>query len=64
MKVPNLMNSLCIHVAHMKVTTFSNKTQHFCDQRRVLGLPETAPAYDYFGQIVDTDATVLLCRHA
>jgi hypothetical protein len=23
------MNSLCIHVADMKLTTFSNKTQHF-----------------------------------
>jgi catechol 2,3-dioxygenase-like lactoylglutathione lyase family enzyme len=30
----------------------------------VLGLPETAPAHDYFGQIVDTDGTVLLCLHA
>ena len=58
------MNSLGIHVAHMKVTTFSNKTQRFCDQQRALGSPETAPAYDYFGQIVDTEATVLLRRHA
>ena len=30
----------------------------------LLGLPETAPAHDYFGQVVDTDATVLLCLHA
>lgn len=30
----------------------------------LLGLPETAPAHDYFGQIVDTDGTVLLCLHA
>jgi catechol 2,3-dioxygenase-like lactoylglutathione lyase family enzyme len=29
----------------------------------LLGLPETAPAHDYFGQIVDTDGTVLLCLH-
>jgi len=29
----------------------------------LLGLPETAPAHDYFGQIVDSDATVLLCLH-
>jgi hypothetical protein len=26
--------------------------------------PETAPAHDYFGQILDTDGTVLLCLHA
>jgi catechol 2,3-dioxygenase-like lactoylglutathione lyase family enzyme len=29
----------------------------------LLGLPETMPAHDYFGQIVDTDGTVLLCLH-
>ncbi len=30
----------------------------------LLGLPPTAPAHDYFGQIVDADGTVLLCLHA
>jgi catechol 2,3-dioxygenase-like lactoylglutathione lyase family enzyme len=29
----------------------------------LLGQPETRPAHDYFGQIVDTDGTVLLCLH-
>jgi catechol 2,3-dioxygenase-like lactoylglutathione lyase family enzyme len=29
----------------------------------LLGLPETAPAHDYWGQILDTDGTVLLCLH-
>jgi catechol 2,3-dioxygenase-like lactoylglutathione lyase family enzyme len=29
----------------------------------LLGRPETAPAHDYFGQIVDSDGTVLLCLH-
>lgn len=29
----------------------------------LLGLPESQPAHDYFGQIVDTDGTVLLCLH-
>lgn len=29
----------------------------------LLGLPEAAPAHDYFGQILDTDGTVLLCLH-
>lgn len=29
----------------------------------LLGLPETAPAHDHFGQICDSDGTVLLCLH-
>ncbi|HEX3673671.1 MAG TPA: VOC family protein [Rhizomicrobium sp.] len=29
----------------------------------LLGLPQTAPAHDDFGQIVDTNGTVLLCLH-
>ncbi len=29
----------------------------------LLGLPETAPAHDDFGQILDDDGTVLLCLH-
>ena len=32
--------------------------------QRLLGLPETAPAHDDFGQIVEADGTVLLCVHA
>jgi catechol 2,3-dioxygenase-like lactoylglutathione lyase family enzyme len=30
----------------------------------ILGLPAVAPVHDHFGQIVDTDGTVLLCLHA
>jgi catechol 2,3-dioxygenase-like lactoylglutathione lyase family enzyme len=30
----------------------------------LLGLPPSAPAHDDFGQILDTDGTVLLCLHA
>jgi catechol 2,3-dioxygenase-like lactoylglutathione lyase family enzyme len=30
----------------------------------LLGLAETAPHHDYFGQILDADGTVLLCLHA
>jgi catechol 2,3-dioxygenase-like lactoylglutathione lyase family enzyme len=30
----------------------------------LLGLPNSAPAHDYFGQLLDTDGTVLLCLHA
>ena len=29
----------------------------------LLGLRETSPAHDYFGQILDSDGTVLLCLH-
>ncbi len=29
----------------------------------LLGLPETTPAHDDFGQILDVDGTVLLCLH-
>lgn len=29
----------------------------------LLVLPETAPAHDYWGQILDSDGTVLLCLH-
>ena len=31
--------------------------------RSLLGTSDTAPAHDHFGQIVDADATVLLCLH-
>jgi catechol 2,3-dioxygenase-like lactoylglutathione lyase family enzyme len=30
----------------------------------LLGFPNTPPAHDYFGQILDPDGTVLLCLHA
>jgi catechol 2,3-dioxygenase-like lactoylglutathione lyase family enzyme len=30
----------------------------------LLGRPEQAPAHDYFGQILDSDGTVLLCLHS
>ncbi len=29
----------------------------------IFGQPGTPPAHDYFGQILDTDGTVLLCLH-
>ena len=29
----------------------------------LFGQPESAPAHDYFGQVLDTDGTVLLCLH-
>jgi hypothetical protein len=57
------MNSLCIHVADMKVTTFSNKTQHFATNSECSAC-RNAPGPRLFRAIVDTDGTVLLCRHA
>ena len=29
----------------------------------LFGQPETSPGHEYFGQILDTDGTVLLCLH-
>ena len=29
----------------------------------LFGQPATLPAHDYFGQILDSDGTVLLCLH-
>jgi len=29
----------------------------------LLGLPSAAPAHEYFGQVLDSDGTVLLCLH-
>ena len=29
----------------------------------LLGLADTTPAHDYFGQVLDVDGTVLLCLH-
>jgi len=29
----------------------------------LFGQPETAPAHDYFGQLLDSDGSVLLCLH-
>ncbi|HTL50676.1 MAG TPA: VOC family protein [Steroidobacteraceae bacterium] len=30
----------------------------------LLGIAPTEPAHDYFGQVLDSDGTVLLCLHA
>jgi catechol 2,3-dioxygenase-like lactoylglutathione lyase family enzyme len=37
--------------------------QSFKWYQSLLCLPETAPAHDDFGQLVDSDGTVLLCLH-
>ncbi|NMM29194.1 MAG: glyoxalase [Glaciimonas sp.] len=38
-------------------------TRSFAWYQSLFGLPATKPAHDYFGQIIDTDETVLLCLH-
>jgi len=38
-------------------------TASFRWYQSLFGQPETAPAHTYFGQLVDTDGTVLLCLH-
>src|SRR5262249_9614298 len=43
--------------ARSATATASNEYQ------ALFGQPETPPAHDYFGQILDTDGTVLLCLH-
>lgn len=35
----------------------------FAWYQSLFGQPPTRPAHDYFGQILDTDGTVLLCLH-
>jgi catechol 2,3-dioxygenase-like lactoylglutathione lyase family enzyme len=39
-------------------------SQSFKWYQTLLGLPESAPGHDHWGQILDTDGTVLLCLHA
>ena len=36
----------------------------FAWYQSLFGQPKSLPAHDYFGQIVDTDGTVLLCLHS
>src|ERR1700760_915555 len=42
----------------------SDVAKSFAWYQSLLGLPQSAPSHDYFGQIVDSDGTVLLCLHA
>jgi len=35
----------------------------FAWYQTLFGQPATGPAHDYFGQLVDSDGTVLLCLH-
>ena len=41
----------------------SDVARSFAWYQTLFGLPKSAPAHDYFGQILDADGTVLLCLH-
>jgi catechol 2,3-dioxygenase-like lactoylglutathione lyase family enzyme len=41
----------------------ANVAESFKWYQSLFGLPHTHPAHDYFGQILDSDGTVLLCLH-
>ncbi len=41
----------------------TNVAHSFNWYQSLLGLPKSTPAHDHFGQILDTDGTVLLCLH-
>lgn len=46
------------------IIAVSDVTRSFKWYQRLFGQAETTPAHDYFGQILDSDGTVLLCLHA
>jgi catechol 2,3-dioxygenase-like lactoylglutathione lyase family enzyme len=46
------------------IIAVADVSRSFAWYQSLLGLPETAPAHDDFGQILDADGTVLLCLHA
>ena len=41
----------------------SDVARSFSWYQSLFGQPRTSPAHDYWGQILDTDGTVLLCLH-
>ena len=41
----------------------SGVPRSFAWYQALLGQPEARPAHDYFGRILDSDGTVLLCLH-
>jgi catechol 2,3-dioxygenase-like lactoylglutathione lyase family enzyme len=45
------------------IIAVSNVADSFKWYQSLFGIPESAPAHDDFGQILDTDGTVLLCLH-
>ena len=48
---------------HMDDHRRKRRSRSFKWYQSLFGQPETPPGHDYFGQILDTDGTVLLCLH-
>jgi catechol 2,3-dioxygenase-like lactoylglutathione lyase family enzyme len=46
------------------IIAVADVTASFRWYQTLLGIPPTAPAHEYFGQILDADGSVLLCLHA
>jgi hypothetical protein len=61
-RVPRLRTA-CSASFRGQIIGVADVPQSFKWYQSLLGLPETAPAHDYFGQILDSDGTVLLCLH-
>ena len=45
------------------VIAVADVTRSYHWYQSLFGQPKSAPAHSYFGQILDTDGTVLLCLH-
>src|SRR6185436_10610054 len=46
------------------IIAVSDVKKSFNWYQALFGQPKSLPAHDYFGQILDSDGTVLLCLHA
>lgn len=53
----------CVMKRTWTIIAVRDVSRSFRWYQTLFGQPETAPAHSYFGQIVDTDGTVLLCLH-
>ena len=51
------------HETHVDDHRRKRRAGSFKWYQSLFGQPETPPGHDYFGQILDTDGTVLLCLH-
>ena len=52
-----------VHEAHLDNRRRQRRSDSFTWYQSLFGQPKTAPSHGYFGQIRDSDGTVLLCLH-
>lgn len=52
-----------VHEAHVAIIGVRDVPGSVGWYQALFGQPATPPGHDYFGQILDTDGTVLLCLH-